>query len=63
MISKRTLRTPQEKLKEKLYKIDISENYRKTKGSFDTKEFIKKAKEARETFKEHGNALSSDTSY
>ena len=58
-----TRQTPQEKLKDKLYKIDVSEDISKAQiHHFDSKEFVRRAKEVRKTFKDE-NILSSDITY
>ncbi len=45
--------TPQERLKKKLFKIDISESVSRDRiPNFDSKEFIRRAKEVRKTFKD-----------
>lgn len=61
MNSKR--QTPQNRLKEKLYKIDFSENVDSAKSrSFDSKEFIRKANEVRKTFRNE-NTLFPESNY
>lgn len=59
---KGSTKTAVEQLKEKLYKIDMSENVNKRKTRFDSKEFVRKAKEVRKTFKDE-YILSSDATY
>lgn len=54
--------TPSEQLREKLYKITISENINETKPRFNSREFVRKAKEVRKTFKDE-YILSSDATY
>lgn len=55
--------TAQERLKDKLYKIDISEDVSKTQSRhFDSKEFIRKAREVRKTFKDE-NILSANATF
>lgn len=61
-MNKQSTRTPSEKLREKLYKINISENINKTKTHFDPDEFVRRAKEVRKTFKNE-NILPSDIAY
>lgn len=55
--------TAQERLKDKLYKIDISEDVSKTRvRHFDSKEFLRKAREVRKTFKDE-NILSANATF
>jgi hypothetical protein len=61
-MSKRPNTTPSEQLREKLYKVTISENINKTKPIFNSREFVRKAKEVRKTFKDE-YILPSDATY
>ncbi len=54
----KSIKTPAERLKDRLYKINISENVDRTKIKFDPIEFVKMAKRVRKTFTEHGDILS-----
>lgn len=54
--------TPSEKLRERLYKINVSEDVNKTKTHFDLDEFVRRAKEVKKTFKNE-NILPSDITY
>lgn len=57
MNSKR--QTPQDRLKEKLHKIDFSENVDSSKNcSFDSREFVRKANEVRKTFRNENTLFS-----
>lgn len=51
-------KTAAEQLKKKLYKTRYSENFKEEKEDFDSKEFVKLAKEVRKTFEDEGNNLS-----
>lgn len=57
MINKISLKTPQEKLKEKLYHISVSLNIPREKKTFNIKDFKKKAAEVRKTFKGDENPV------
>lgn len=61
-MNKRSTMTPSEKLKEKLYKINVSEHVDGTKTRFDPDEFVRRAKEVRKTFKNE-NILPSNITY
>lgn len=61
-MTKRPKMTPAEQLKEKLYKINITDNISKAKTHFNFNEFVKRAKEVRKTFK-NGDILPSEITY
>ena len=61
-MTKRSTITPSEQLREKLYKINISEDIDKTKTGFNSKDFVRRAKEIKKTFKDE-YILSPDTTY
>lgn len=55
--------TPQEKLKGKLYQMNISPDIPKKKKPFNLKEFKKKAKEIRRTFKKDESPIRFEHSF
>lgn len=56
-------KTAREKLKEKLYKVNISLDIPRNKKAFNVKEFRKKAEEVRKTFKQDEGFIQINSSF
>lgn len=63
MIRKAELKTPQEKLKEKIYRVNVSLDIPREKKAFNIKDFRKKAAEVRRTFRKDESPIRFDPSF